>query len=181
MLAVIIITGAGFWFLSNQNEASQQAPLSQLNTGAETQADTDATPVKQNNTNTPVARTYQHETSGTLTAVNSPSNTYAVMYSGKSDATFRIVETSSKKVLSDYKPQQGKAIICEMLCYPFAEWLDDSTLIIGSVTRDSDSMQRNSAVVFNAKAEIYRPATAAELVSFDLYNDVNLFSGGSNQ
>ena len=128
-------------------------------------------------------KTYAYLDSATLKSRKSfasPSGKYAVMIDPVSPFTFSIVEVSSRKVLSDYQPQTGNPVICEMTCYPFAEWLGNTTLIIGSYSlvnntwSSTNPARRHEVVVFDTATESYRSATNSEIAQFDLYNDTNL-------
>ncbi|MES2994471.1 MAG: hypothetical protein V4681_00305 [Patescibacteria group bacterium] len=125
-------------------------------------------------------RTYAYENSDSLESLKSPTGKYAIMYDAQSKSSFRIVDTSTKKVLSDYTPKTGSAIICEMVCYPFALWMDDTKLVIGSyslVNRawgPDNPAKRHETVVFDVSTETYRVATELEINQSGLYSDKNL-------
>src|SRR3989344_6800855 len=182
-IVVIALAVGGWWYLNQSSvpaiSETAQFPTQQP-TGQQQATNNSVQTPSANPTATPPAKTYAYENSGKLKSSESPAGTYAVMSDAQSQNSFRIVETSSGKVLYDYRPRTGSAVICEMMCYPFAEWLGNTTLIIGSYSlvnntwSSSNPAQRHDVVVFDISTETYRPATQSEIAQFDLYNDTNL-------
>ncbi|MDO8590994.1 MAG: GerMN domain-containing protein [bacterium] len=182
---VVIVLVAGGWWYFNQSSApatseATQLPITQQAIQQQPTSNSAQTAPTNPGATTPPAKTYAYENSGNLKSFASPSGTHAVMYDAQAQGTFRIVETSTKKVLSDYRPKTGSSIICEMVCYPFAEWLGNTTLVIGSYSlvnntwSSANPAKRHEVFVFDVSTESDRPATQSEIMQFDLYNDANL-------
>lgn len=185
LIAILIgvtLFGGGAYYVAQQQLAQaptenfdnlQQLPTTNNQPQATQQQLTDAV-------RTSPAKTYSYETSTTLSSFKSPSGTYAVRFDNHSQSKFRIVELSTGKVLSDYKPKMGSAVICELVCYAFAQWLNDTKLIIGSYSlvnnewNSTNPAKRHDVVVFDVLTETYRPATQSEIAQFDLYNNTHL-------
>ncbi|OGG58154.1 hypothetical protein A2853_01405 [Candidatus Kaiserbacteria bacterium RIFCSPHIGHO2_01_FULL_55_17] len=86
-------------------------------------------------------------------------------------------------LIRDYVSENGESIICRTTCYPYARWLDDSRLIIGSyvLTQEGNpnSIVTTGAEVFNAATQQFTTPTQTELASFNAATNVGV-TGQSN-
>jgi hypothetical protein len=115
--------------------------------------------------------------------LKSPSGTHAVRYDAESKNGFQIVKlvgSADCEILAD-SPSGALSVICELACYPYAEWLSDSTLIVGTYAEVANPQKefritKVSESVYDLEAAAYRAPTQKERDSFDLYNDSNFWN-----
>lgn len=115
--------------------------------------------------------------------LKSPTGTYAVRYDAQSKHSFQIVRlvgSADCEILAE-SPSDNLSVICELSCYPYAEWLSDSTLIIGTYAEVANPqkefrIRKVNESVYDLTADAYRTPTKQERDSFDLYNDSNLWN-----
>lgn len=113
--------------------------------------------------------------------IESSAGTYVIRYDTENDSGFQVVRNSDQKVVADYTSSQDLRIICETVCYPYAQWLSDTEIMIGTYSKVSNpanefKIRKSTVTVLNLQAGTERAPTQSELSSFDLYNDPYIWS-----